>query len=88
MLLKKTVARYQDMMKEDGEDASDHSLSSWIRRPFATKTGAVSNVDVNITPTFIDVHRQFIKAIRREELSKMKGGGTDKRRGERRRRNI
>ena len=27
------------------------------------KTGAVSNVDVNTTPTLIDVHRQFIKAI-------------------------
>ena len=45
--------RHEDYIKpkyQTGEDASDRSLSSWRRRPFATKTGVGSS--------FIDVHRQ------------------------------
>ena len=58
LFLKERSAPYHYSTQEyqTGEDASDHALSSWIRRPFATNTGAVYNVDVNTTPTFIDVH--------------------------------
>ena len=58
LLLKERSApyHYSKQKYQTGKDASDPSLSSKMRRPFATKTGVVSNVDVNTTPTFIDVH--------------------------------